>query len=52
MLRLKIEIKIIGTIDIESWANPKTYSIDFQMENGNTKVEERDNLEYIGIEEV
>jgi len=41
----------IGYVSVENWANPKTYLLDFQTENGDTKVDEKDNLEYLGIEE-
>lgn len=50
--KVKNKEGILGYVAVENWANPKTYLMDFQMENGDIKVEERDNLEYIGIEEI
>ena len=41
----------IGAVDVESWANPKTQILDFIDEDGNSKPEYKDELEYLGVEE-
>ncbi|KKP88716.1 MAG: hypothetical protein UR93_C0009G0004 [Berkelbacteria bacterium GW2011_GWA2_35_9] len=42
----------IGTVDVESWANPKTQLLDVVDEQGNSFPEYKENLEYIGVEEL
>lgn len=51
-VKVKNKDGLIGLINIENWANPKTYWLDFIQENGDTQVEERDNLEYLGVEDL
>lgn len=41
-----------GRVDVESWANPKTFLVDICLENGDTMPEYKDKLEYRGIEEL
>lgn len=53
MVSVKVKNKegIAGYVDVESWANPKTYLLDFVYENGDTMPIEKSNLVYVGIEE-
>ena len=41
-----------GKVDVESWANPRTFLVDICLENGDTMPGYKDNLEYQGIEEL
>lgn len=49
IIKVKNKNGIFGFVSLENWANPKTYLIDFKFESGDTKVEERDNMEYLEI---
>ncbi len=42
----------IGRVAVEHWADPKIYIMDYHSENGDFWPVERDNLDYIGIEEL
>jgi len=42
----------IGRVDIENWANPKTYLVDICLEDGDTMPEEKEKLEYLKVEEL
>lgn len=63
-VKVRNGVGIVGYVSIESWANPHILLMDFQVaENGLDKFgekvvsgditpEERESLEYLGIEEV
>lgn len=50
IIKVKNKDDKIGAVDIESWANPKTQIVDFVDEDGNSKPEYKDELEYLRIE--
>lgn len=54
MTIVKVETKegLSGSVDIESWANPKTQILDFIDETGDSKPVDKDELKYVGIEEL
>jgi len=41
-----------GRVDVESWANPRTFLLDICLESGNTTPVYKEDLEYIGVEEL
>ena len=41
-----------GRVEVESWANPRTYLVYVCLENGDTMPEEKEKLEYLGVEEI
>lgn len=41
----------IGRVDVENWANPKTYLVDVCFETGDTMPVEKESLDYIGVKE-
>lgn len=50
-VKVKNSDGVMGYCEVESWANPKTHTLDFCFENGDTKPEYKNDLEYLGIEE-
>ncbi|MFA4995634.1 MAG: hypothetical protein WC536_00640 [Patescibacteria group bacterium] len=49
-VKVKNSDGVIGHCEIESWANPKTHILDFVYDNGDTKPEYKNDLEYLDIE--
>lgn len=41
-----------GRVDVESWANPRTFLVDICLENGDTMPVEKENLEFFRVEEL
>lgn len=52
IVKIKNKDGKIGTVDVESWANPKTQLVDVIDESGNSKPEYKEGLEYICTEEL
>ena len=53
MMGVKVKSKYgDGLVEMENWANPKTYLFDICLENGDTMPVEKENLEYLGFEEI
>lgn len=40
-----------GRVDVESWANPRTFLVDICLENGDTMPEYKEKLDYLDVEE-
>lgn len=51
IIKVKNKNDNTGAVDVESWANPKTQIVDFIDDEGNSKPEYKDELEYLGVEE-
>mgnify|MGYP001612227683 FL=1 len=51
IIKVKNKDNKIGAVGVESWANPKTQIVDFVDDDGNSKPEYKDELEYLGVEE-
>lgn len=52
IIKVKNKDDNVGAVDVESWANPKTQIIDFVDEDGNSKPEYKDELEYLGLRNI
>ena len=50
-IRVKNKNGIEGLVSVENWANPHIWLMDFQIENGDFWPEERENLEFVRVEE-
>lgn len=51
IVKVKTRDELIGSVDVESWANPKTFLVDVCLKNGDTMPVEKENLKYLGVEE-
>lgn len=61
-VKVKTNDGVVGFVDVENWANPRIWLMDFQVaENGRDKYgekvfggdtmpEEKEKLEYLGVE--
>ena len=47
IIKVKTNDNIIGCVDVESWANPRTQILDFIDENGYSKPVYKDELKFI-----
>lgn len=52
IVKVRSENYGIGAVDVENWANPNIFMLDFVDKIGDTWPVYKEDLEYIGVEEL